>query len=721
MTQLKNLIDANIKNNGNQEITGNVLNYVLTEVAKHTDKDWYESSETKSGYIYGRTHGVISELAKVEGTLTELGFKSREYVSVLHYPRLNGVLEGEQLYLNGLVYNPIIGQEYNVDYNGPSVYARIVAVEGGFDVQIKGSIDTGNVIKIAFVWIKTLDDAYISGNIARKSEVDTLETKVNDKADNTGIYPSMQVGKADDLSGHGESVPAEFTFRATGGKSIKDGTATIKEMEGNAVVWNQMIPNSRQVYTTSNQEAFNAGTSIIAGHKYILFARFVGTENKSAISIYTKVNGTNTNIGGLTNNDGVSYKFFTSNYNGHSNGTSEGTEGNIWQYYYFVGTNESIADVRLVDLTKMYGEGNEPTTIEEFNARKPIVADEYAYNEGEVIAFNGDAVKSVGDNAWDEQWEKGFINYHTGNDVDHATNCRTVGYTQVIPNETYFISYPPASYTSDLVIICYDANKAFIQHIGGGSANKTFTIPANCHYIRFTWVGTEYNNNIMLTLVHSGWKVDTDAGYQPYWADTLQIDSRIKAEFPNGMHKWDKVYNKDGKGYIVKGTGVVDLGDCAWSYDTANQVFTTYTLMELMSHPSVTEDRNKGLMCAKYAPSKGLVASTMDNKSWLRIPKNITIKDTDYTDAASFKAAMAGTMLYYELAEPTIIEYDKPFKLDYKVADFGTEELISEQPSAPFKARTIYQFNAVDQIRDNYNEIEKIKAALAKAGITLDL
>ena len=55
------------------------------------------------------------------------------------------------------------------------------------------------------------------------------------------------------------------------------------------------------------------------------------------------------------------------------------------------------------------------------------------------------------------------------------------------------------------------------------------------------------------------------------------------------------------------------------------------------------------------------------------------------------------------------------------VADFGTEEIIGNAPSAPFKGRTIYQFNAVDQIRENYNEIEKIKAALAKAGITLDL
>ena len=74
--------------------------------------------------------------------------------------------------------------------------------------------------------------------------------------------------------------------------------------------------------------------------------------------------------------------------------------------------------------------------------------------------------------------------------------------------------------------------------------------------------------------------------------------------------------------------------------------------------------------------------------------------------------------LYYELAEPIVIPLGE-FDLAYKVADFGTEEIVSAEPSAAFKGRTIYQFNAVDQIRENHNEIEKIKAALAKAGITI--
>ena len=48
----------------------------------------------------------------------------------------------------------------------------------------------------------------------------------------------------------------------------------------------------------------------------------------------------------------------------------------------------------------------------------------------------------------------------------------------------------------------------------------------------------------------------------------------------------------------------------------------------------------------------------MDNKSIMRVndlPSSAEafVRDDDYTDAASFKSAMSGVMLYYELATPT--------------------------------------------------------------------
>jgi hypothetical protein len=106
----------------------------------------------------------------------------------------------------------------------------------------------------------------------------------------------------------------------------------------------------------------------------------------------------------------------------------------------------------------------------------------------------------------------------------------------------------------------------------------------------------------------------------------------------------------------------------------------------------------------------------MDDKSWLRIPKSVTIKDSSYTDAATFKADMAGVILYYESNDWEWVELDaedQNFRDYYNVADFGTEQAISTTPSAPFSADIIYQFNAVDMIREHELEITELQSIIA--------
>lgn len=563
-----------------------------------------------------------------------------------------------------------------------------------------------------------------------QDELSELSEKIDnlpqgDEFDKQGNYPLLRVGTADDLAGRGESVPASFGFRASGGKSIKDGRAYIKSIKGNSVVWNNIaewrgVGNTNYGITVTYDNGYihvqgvaentvipfysviyddvSKPGMFIKTHRYMVS----GKGDKFYLSIYGDVSITGPNV--ITEKTGESVRLTISSKN-----LTIGEE-----------INETFP-IRVVDLTQLFQAGNEPTTFEEYEARKPIVADEYAYNEGEVIHCNTESIKSVGDNAWDEEWESGIINYSTGIDTYSANYCRTVGYTKVIPNEQYYISFPTASYSSDLVVICYDENKAFIQHIGGGSANKTFRIPTNCHYIRFTWTETQYANNIMLTLVHSGWKQDTDAGYQPYWQDTLPLPI-IRKYFPDGMKSagsaHDEIrFNKaSGKWEAVQRIGSVDMGSMAWSYDSANQVFTSCTIMDLMTHPAEVSERNKGLLCSKYSPSSTYVASTMDDKSWLRIPKSVTIKDTSYTDAATLKADLQGVMLYYELAEPIVTELDEAdqnFRDYYNVADFGTEQSQSSVPSAAFSADIIYQFNAVDMIREHELEITELQSIIA--------
>lgn len=67
-------------------------------------------------------------------------------------------------------------------------------------------------------------------------------------------------------------------------------------------------------------------------------------------------------------------------------------------------------------------------------------------------------------------------------------------------------------------------------------------------------------------------------------------------------------------------------------------------------------------------------------------------------------------LIYYELATPIITELDVP-AISYKVADFGTEEVLPIEPwvsTMPFKGTIEYGFNANDTVRNNKLDINKL-------------
>lgn len=509
--------------------------------------------------------------------------------------------------------------------------------------------------------------------------------------DSDGRYPDMSVGFADDLVGRGESVPAEFSFRASGGKSIKDGAARIKRLKGNSVVWNQHLEKK---YLSSGSNNIITDGGIPKGHKFAIIRSVADNEcyyiPSEGIYYYALAPGEDAKI--MTNNHDVDTSYVRA---------------------YAVGES---GYVQIIDLTKMFQAGNEPTTIEEYYARKPIVEDEYAYNEGEVIHMTAEGIKSVGDNAWDEEWENGTFNTSSGEDINYGDpmgQVRSKYPIHVLPDAEYYATVGD----SMLWIMFLDKNGSVIENpphdgeIVGNSINISkrgkFKTPANAAFLKFYCTidyGSTYNHDILISLYHSGWKQDTDAGYQPYWEDRLIFDQRIKYEFPDGMSKWDMAYNKNNKGHVSKGMRVVDLGSLNWYYDAS--------LGGYYSDMLVGVKKLFDGICAKY-PFVGDYRNVTDKTCGCVYEECVLVKDSSYTDAASLKASLAGVPLFYELAEPTIIEYDEPFNLDYRVADFGTEQAITEQPSAPISVDIIYQFNAVDMIREHEIEIAELQTIIA--------
>lgn len=77
----------------------------------------------------------------------------------------------------------------------------------------------------------------------------------------------------------------------------------------------------------------------------------------------------------------------------------------------------------------------------------------------------------------------------------------------------------------------------------------------------------------------------------------------------------------------------------------------------------------------------------------------IRIRDTDYANASTFKAAMSGVYLVYELATPTTETAD-PFTDPQIVDDWGTEEYVDTRDvPMPVGHDTLYSANLRDKLQ----------------------
>lgn len=172
---------------------------------------------------------------------------------------------------------------------------------------------------------------------------------------------------------------------------------------------------------------------------------------------------------------------------------------------------------------------------------------------------------------------------------------------------------------------------------------------------------------------------------------SLTLRGIPKLDANNNLYYDGDEYTSEGK--VKRKYGVVDLGTLTWEYNSTNAVFTanvnTYT-----SFP--TAGPNNMGVCSKYLVHESVVASELANyddtificpynwssKKWL------LVRDTSYTDAATFKAAMSGVMLVYELATPTT-ETAQAYTNPQIVSKYGTLEYVTNS-IVPVGHKTTY-------------------------------
>ena len=161
-----------------------------------------------------------------------------------------------------------------------------------------------------------------------------------------------------------------------------------------------------------------------------------------------------------------------------------------------------------------------------------------------------------------------------------------------------------------------------------------------------------------IMLVDGIYKSDTMPAYTPYHRNAHKIPEAIKA-LPG--YGWSAGTAKNYVDYenkrYVQCVNSVDLGTLTWTAGESVS-FKTHHLAGQKLTKSYSIAPN--FICPKYS-------TKTQNESWgktsitgISATSNVNgyiyVNDTSYTDAAAFKQAMSGVMLYYELVNPIITD-----------------------------------------------------------------
>lgn len=495
------------------------------------------------------------------------------------------------------------------------------------------------------------------------------------KADIDGHYELLVAGSADNLTGHGDCVGAEYTIRTTGGSyDVADGVATIKSIRGRTMAWNQLCGNDGTTNTTGLTVTRNEdgsitldGTSaggyvivsdsvrIVRGHSYLLR----GCPDGGGTDTY------NLNVSGVVHDVGGGYVFVP---------TTSTTNRSV---RFDVGADITVSNMtvwpQLYDLTLIFGAGNEPD-IEGFVS---VFSDTYYERcDGKLLGANPSAIRTVGFNAYDP----------------------STGRATVISGNEYQIG---GAYTS----VTYDDGREIEP-----DENGIFVPDKTCEI-------SVSGGNSTDTVVHLTWSGYRNGEWEPHWES--ERTTGVGRYFPDGLHRVGATYDELTESVAVRRVGSVDLGTLEWDQPDGDSYPSVFCATVTGKAPG------NEIRCLSYEYD-GTSSSyqSLSGGGMLCDGSTLYVCDTAYGTVSDFKAAVDGVMLQYALSVPEERQVNPPLNLTYKVSDFGIEQVIgpsgAEPVTTPVPMVVSYTMNAVDAIRnlpEHYASKDMIAAIEGPLGI----
>lgn len=544
----------------------------------------------------------------------------------------------------------------------------------------------------------------ITGTLSNQTDLNTALTNKASQTDLTATQNSLQAlwllneGQTYDIHDVTQSAYENIvgagckwdTVKMVGGKSVVMNQLVQNGNFADASGWSSAgdtygsiaVSNNKCTWTCSSTPSayHNTGmrrsgtipTAVPIGHKI-----FLSADVTSSISA-------NVSLFLLSTNGHYDYTYASVNANTKTRieGIKTTTHEDNRPKICFLSTTDVVEGVTLsaenfiiIDLTQMFGSGNEPSSIAEVRAILP--ASYYAYNTGEIKSALVDKVVVRGANFFGGDLLADTIVAKVTGATKNTTN-KTVTYSasditgikliegvfEENTRYTFFCS-TPSSYTN-LRFIYTDGTNWDIATSGVtvSASNKTVACIVGIYASGSTTLNYE-NCGLMKGVL-------TTNDFLPYIKTETNIPASIQALDGYGRSA-GTVYNYvdyDTKTYH-KRVGSVDLGSLNWSY---SQDTNFYTIVQDIKIPTTYDERKSNILCQKYNPSNNISTSTMDDKSMLKMPCGyFHIKDSSYTDATAFKQAMNGVMLYYELATEVVTDISDLIPNNF-LKDFSVEE-----------------------------------------------
>lgn len=307
--------------------------------------------------------------------------------------------------------------------------------------------------------------------------------------------------------------------------------------------------------------------------------------------------------------------------------------------------NNLVIYPQIYDLTAMFGAGNEPSTVEEFEKMFP--ADYYPYNAGEIVSAGTEEIVEQGRNLWDEVWGVGSINSSSGNNEFSKEAIYSKTYTPIAPDSIHIFVYAGSAKFENVKTRFYDYNKNYIGYNDKDGQtvypNKKFITPSDAFYVRFTLppdYGNVYKNDIALI-------ADSSGAYAPFHRNEYPIPETIKALPGYGWSAGTarNYVDYENKRY-VQCVQSVDLGTLEWLLDGNNWWYNTKI-------PKGLSDSNA--ICNKR--TYVLKGDTGNETQWCHSGGGyFEVYVTDVTTSADVSKKLSGVILYYELATPIVTD-----------------------------------------------------------------